>query len=146
VIDRRADPLAAALLAIAAAGALIAAYLTIAHYASAPLACIGAGIIDCNAVTTSSFSLVPGTQIPVAAAGLVWFALLGAAAALALRSDETWLATALLVWCLAGVLVVLYLVYGELVVVNRICEWCTAVHVLVVAAFVIALRRVQLIA
>jgi uncharacterized membrane protein len=46
-------------------------------------------------------------------------------------------------WAALGVLFVLYLVFVEIVLLHQICEWCTAVHLLVLATFVVALRRLQ---
>lgn len=140
----RLDRAAVALLLIAVAGVAVSIYLTVVHYAGAELACVTTGAIDCAAVTTSSYSLVPGTAIPISLPGLLWFVASGAAAVVVLRGDEpAWLAPAHLVWAAAGVLVVLYLVYAELVVINRICEWCTVLHVLILATFFLAIRRMQ---
>jgi uncharacterized membrane protein len=137
------DATALAGVALAIAGVAISAYLTLAHYANAPLACVNTGAIDCNAVTTSSFSVVPGTAVPISLLGVLWFATNGVLFALAVARERRTVALIQLVGATAGVAVALYLVYAELVVIGRICEWCTFLHVLVVAIFVIALRRVQ---
>ena len=102
----------------------------------------GAGI-DCSAVTTSSYSLVSGTGIPISLAGLAWFAVSGAGGVLALRSDPPWLRPALLAWSAAGIAVALYLVNAELTVIHAICEWCTVLHVLIAATFFVTLARVR---
>jgi uncharacterized membrane protein len=39
--------------------------------------------------------------------------------------------------------VVLYLVFVEIVILQQICECCTVVHLLVLATFVLTLRRFQ---
>jgi uncharacterized membrane protein len=124
-------------------GALISAYLTVAHYSGAALVCTQGAGIDCNAVTTSSYSLVPGTGIPISLAGLAWSIATAFAGVLALRAEPAWLRPALLVWSAAGVAAVLYLVNAELSVIHAICEWCTAVHLLVGATFFIALTRMR---
>jgi uncharacterized membrane protein len=36
---------------------------------------------------------------------------------------------------------VFYLVYAELVKLHKICEWCTAVHILTALTFFVALYR-----
>jgi uncharacterized membrane protein len=129
---------------IAAVGAAVSAYLTVVHYADVAPACVTSGAIDCGAVTSSTYSLVPGTQIPITIIGIVWFALAGAGFLLAGGEGEPpWLPVAHFVLAAAGVLAVLYLVYAEIVVINRICEWCTLVHLLVLATFVLTLRRLQ---
>jgi uncharacterized membrane protein len=137
------DRLALAGVALSIAGLAISAYLTLAHYANAPLACVNTGAIDCNAVTTSSFSVVPGTQVPISLLGVLWFATNGVVFALAVARERRTVAIVQLAGAIAGVAVVLYLVYAEVTVIGRICEWCTLLHVLIVAIFLIALRRVQ---
>jgi uncharacterized membrane protein len=122
----------------------VSVYLTVAHYAQIPLACVNGGAVDCGAVTASSFGLVPGTAIPISVPGLVWFTLSGALFAVALFAEEAaWPPIAHLALAGAGLVVALYLVYAEIVVINRICEWCTLLHLLILGIFVIALRRVQ---
>ncbi len=130
-------------MAIALAGVAISAYLTVAHYSGAALVCGRTAGIDCAAVTTSSYSLIPGTSIPISLAGLGWFAVSGAVAVAASRTDPPWLRPAHLVWAAAGVIVVLYLVNAEIAAIGAICEWCTALHVLIVATFFLALSRMR---
>jgi uncharacterized membrane protein len=139
--------LLAAQLVAAVAGIGIALYLTVVHYSNVPLACSTTGPVDCGAVTHSSFSVVPGTAVPITIPGVLWFAVTGLAslAALAYRPPR-WLAGAQVGWALLGLASVLYLVYAELVVIHRICEWCTGVHILILVSFVLSLRRWQLIA
>lgn len=140
----RADRLVVSGLLVAGFGLAIALYLTIAHYAHAPLACVTTGPIDCGAVTSSSFSLIPGTDIPITLVGIGFFLVSGVFFALAAGPAEPdWVRPAHLVVAAAALLAVLYLIYAEIVVINRICEWCTAVHVIVVITFLIALRRLQ---
>ena len=133
------------LLAAAVAGSGIAVYLTAAHAAGAPLACNTGGLVDCEAVTRSGFSVVWGSQIPITIPGLAWFVVSGLLAVAALSGREPgWLAPAHAVWALLALAFVIYLVYAELVVINRVCAWCTVVHVLVLLTFALALRRLQL--
>ena len=140
------NPRAAAfgLLAAGILGLAVSAYLTIAHYADVPLVCAANSAIDCGAVTTSRWSLVPGTQIPVAATGVLWFALSTGLAAVALAAPASLLLARLhLAWCVAGALAVLYLVFGELAVVHRVCEWCTASHALALFSLLLAQLRLS---
>ena len=130
------------LLAAGVIGLASSLYLTAAHYTDVPLACATNTAIDCAAVTTSGWSLIPGTSAPVAAAGVLWFVVSIALAAAALRAEPSLLvARAALAWSVAGVLAVLYLVYGELVVIHRICEWCTVAHVAVLFSLLLAQLR-----
>lgn len=131
------------LFCIAAAGMLISTYLTFAHYQVSALVCTTGGIVDCGAVTSSSYSVVAG--IPLALGGLAWFAVSAALALTPLRlhAEPGWLKPAHVAWGLVGLVFALYLVWVELVVVHRVCEWCTATHILVLLTVVVALRRLQ---
>jgi uncharacterized membrane protein len=146
VIGRREDRvLSATLLAAAVAGAGIAVYLTVVHAANATLACTTGGLVDCEAVTKSGFSVVGASQIPISVPGVGWFVVSGLLALWAVSGGEPrWLAPAHAVWALLALAFVIYLLYAELVVINRICAWCTAVHGLVLLSFALALRRLQL--
>ena len=125
---------------LSAAGLLIAGYLTLLHYdRNVPLVCSGGSVINCEQVLTSPSAFVAG--IPVAVLGLCWFA---AALALALMSsraraagEPAWLRAGGLAWTLVGTGTVLWLVYQEIGVIGKICAWCTAVHVLVLALLVV---------
>jgi uncharacterized membrane protein len=120
-------------------GVGIAGYLTAQHYSTGlPLACSSSGIVNCERVLTSPEGVWFG--VPVALWGLAWFAVAGALAVLSLRFRDTaepaWLRWSGIGWTLAGVAVVLRLLYLELIVIARVCLWCTAVHVLVIGIFV----------
>lgn len=113
--------------ALTVAGLAVSIYLTAVHYdASVPLACGHAGIVDCAQVVTSPESVWFG--LPVAAWGLLWFAVM-LILVLLRPGPGNWRATT--AWTIAGGVVVVYLVYLELLVIGSICLWCTAVHVLV---------------
>lgn len=127
--------------AMAVAGLAIAVYLTLTHSGSVPLVCTIGAAINCAAVTHSAYSLIPGTSIPISVLGIVWFVVSGALAIWA--TSEPRLRPAHLAWAGLGLAVVLYLIYVEIVILHQICEWCTVVHLLVIATFVVALYRVQ---
>ena len=114
----------------------MAAYLTYEHYTgSTSLVCSDKGIVNCLAVTTSSYSHVAG--IPVAVLGLVFFLTM-----LALQLPPAWrrtdpvVRTARVAWAVVGLGTVVYLLYAELFLINAICLWCTSVHVLTFIVFV----------
>lgn len=138
-----------AMLVMAVAGIAIAAYLTTVHYAKIPLVCTTGGVVNCAAVTSSRFSVVPGTQLPITIPGFLWFVVSGALAVVALvaarrgQAEPERLRLAHMLWGAAGLLFVLYLVYAEIVQLHQICEWCTVIHVLTLATFLIALARWQ---
>lgn len=141
---RRLDRVLVAIVALGVAGFAVSAYLTLAHYAGATLACQENALIDCEAVTTSSYSLVPGTQIPVSVPGLLWSAVVVAAGLLALAGrGSRLLDVGLAVWAGGALLGVLYFVRAEIVVIGRICLWCTVFHVIVLVVLLLALTRLQ---
>jgi uncharacterized membrane protein len=102
------------------------------------LACPNTGVINCTAVTTSSWSSIAG--VPVSLLGLLWA--LGMAALTLPRSWRTtapWVDYARLYGAVAGAATVLYLVNVELFAVNAICLWCSAEHLLALALFAVVL-------
>jgi uncharacterized membrane protein len=120
------------------AGLLISAYLVGAHYFAdqVPLACATGGIVDCEQVTSSAESMMG--PLPVAVLGLTWFAVfLGLLALRSWRPSQALLAQ--VVWSVAGLLAVFYLVYAELFLIGAICLWCTAIHAIVVVLFLMTL-------
>jgi uncharacterized membrane protein len=140
---------ATALLLFAVLGIAVSAYLTVVHYAAVAPVCTTGGVVDCAAVTQSRWSLVPGTSIPVTVPGLLWFVAAGGMALLTLArtraglEEPLRLSAAQAAWAGAGLLAVFYFVYVEAVEVHRICEWCTVVHLLVLASFLVAATRLQ---
>jgi len=115
----------------------ISTYLSIAHFTTAKiLACSGTGTVDCTRVTTSAQSRFLG--IPVALLGLGWsLAMVSLCAPPAWRARAPWIRAARLGLACAGIAFVLWLVYAELFLIRAICLWCTAMHVLVFAVFVL---------
>jgi uncharacterized membrane protein len=119
------------------AGLGVSVYLTIAHYNTAvTLACPATSTINCEKVTTSPESIVFG--IPVAVLGLAFYVFLAV-----VNSPWAWRITwPPLRWArvgsvVAGILFVLYLIYAELFSIRAICLWCTSVHVITFALFVL---------
>jgi uncharacterized membrane protein len=131
----RALPLLGMVLALA--GLAVAAYLTVEHYTSPTLlACPENTVINCRKVTTSPESVLLG--IPVVWLGVAYFlAMTAANVPAAWRSPNRLLRTGRLLLSVAGIGTALYLVYAELFDINAICLYCTAVHVLSVALFVL---------
>ena len=118
------------------AGLGISGYLTYEHFTgSSSLVCSDKGIVNCLAVTTSSYAMVAG--VPVAVLGLIFFAV-----TLLLQLPVMWkwpnpiIRRARLAWAVVGLGTVIYLLYAELFEINAICLWCTAVHVLTLVVFV----------
>jgi uncharacterized membrane protein len=118
------------------AGLGVAGYLTYEHYTgSTSLVCSDKGIVNCLAVTTSTYSKVVG--VPVAVLGLAFFAVM-----LVLQLPVMWdkgerlIRAARVAWSVVGLGTVVYLLYAELFRIDAICLWCTAVHVLTFVLFV----------
>ncbi len=124
-------------LALALGAVAVSAYLTIVHYTTPDLlVCGSTGRVNCELVTTSAQSKLLG--VPVALLGLLWS--IGMAALClpaAWRSERRLVHLARLIGVIAGVGFVLWLVYAELFIIEAICLWCTVVHVLAFALFVV---------
>ena len=128
--------------AVVAAGLLgiaISCYLTLVHYSGAPLACGASGAVDCARVVGSGYGTILGSGVPTAAAGVLWFAGSIALAAVRLRvPGSPWAWRLQIAWCLAGLLVVVSLVFIEVVRLGSICLWCSGAHALVLCTFVLS--------
>lgn len=124
-------------LVLCIAGLAVASYLTVAHYATGvSLACPDTGLINCAKVTSSSFSKILG--IPVAVLGLAFFAfMLPLQTPWAWRSTNQWLRLVRMGSSVVGIGFVLWLLYAELIKIGNICLYCTFVHALTFALFVL---------
>jgi len=135
------------LLAFSLLGVAIAIYLTAVHYENIPLVCSESGLVNCTRVLSSPYSVVPGTSLPITIPGLGWCVVSAALAIVGLfEATGLWqrrIRVAQFAWALAGLLVVLYLVYVEIVRLHTICAWCTALHVLILLMFLITLVQLQ---
>lgn len=116
-------------------GVGITIWLTIAHFTTSTLlACPGGGIINCAKVTTSAESYFIG--VPVAIWGLLFYVYLSIINSPWGFKQES-LRVPRLGSMFLGVAFVLYLISAELLVLDSICIWCTAVHVITVIIFVL---------
>src|SRR5579859_5704287 len=131
--DRR-SPLRGSQLAwliLSVAGIGISIYLTIVHYSGAGLVCSTSGLINCERVLSSPYSLVPFTSLPITLPGMLWFLVSGALALTAGRMPahrQRQMYIAEVVWAVLGLFSVFYLVFAEIVKVQAIYVWCTVVH------------------
>ena len=143
--DIRNFPGQALLLLLSLVGAGIAIYLTTVHYENVPLICSASGWVDCARVLSSSYSVIPGTTVPITIPGLGWCAVMAvlALAALRLSSISRRILVAQFAWSLVGMLTVLYLVYIELVRLHTICAWCTGLHIVILLMFLITIIQLQ---
>jgi uncharacterized membrane protein len=134
----RWPPIAGLVLTLVGLG--LASYLTWAHYQPAgtnALACPTNSVINCLAVTTSRYATVLG--VPVAVAGLAFFVvMLPLQLPVAWRARSPWVHRARLAWAAIGTLSVFWLVYVELFKLDKICEYCTGVHLVTIALFAVS--------
>jgi uncharacterized membrane protein len=122
-----------------------AAYLTYQHFSSTNTfaGCSGSGPVNCLAVTASAWSYLFGSHLlPVSVLGLAFFAFMTA-----VNSAWGWAARwfalhlARLIAVIAGIALVLYLIWAELFRVNAISLYCTGVHVLTFILFALIVGR-----
>ncbi len=144
----------ASTLILSVIGLGVAIYATILHYdANIVVACPATGAINCEAVMTSSQSVVFGV-FPVAVLGMAFFLFM-----IAINSPWAWRAKFpaaldrfggralnshpdVIRWTRLGAVIVgmgfaVYLIFAELVQIQKICLWCTSVHVVTFLLFVI---------
>lgn len=115
----------------------VSIYLTIEHFSSSPtFACPESSTINCLKVTTSRWSHVG--PVPVAVLGLIFFAVM-TALCLPIAWRIRKLDAVRLIGATTGVVVALILVYIELIRVDAICLYCTAVHICSLALLVAVL-------
>jgi uncharacterized membrane protein len=123
-------------LALCAIGVGLSTYTLWVHYHPKALVCLSAGPIDCQAVLTSAQSVVLGVPVPVF--GLVFFVGMGALCLPASWSTAAaWVHWLRLIGVVIGIATVVYLVSTELFTVKKICLWCTGVHVVTFALFIV---------
>jgi uncharacterized membrane protein len=119
------------------AGLGLSTYLTVVHYTEpTSLSCPNTGIVNCTRVTTSDQAMLFG-HVPVALTGAVFF--LGMTLMLlpmAWRATSAVWSAARLIAAVAGMGMVVWLVYAEAVILHTLCLWCTAVHLVMFALFV----------
>jgi uncharacterized membrane protein len=123
---------------ICALAVVDAAYLTYGHFTTKALvACpTNGGFVDCGLVTASSYSHPFG--IPVVIPGLAWSAvMLVLCSTWGWRAASRWVMRARLAGSVAGLAMVFYLLWAELIKLHHICEYCTVMHILTIALFIV---------
>lgn len=134
-----------ALLLLSLIGVGIALYLTAVHYEHLPLFCSASGLVNCERVTSSPYSVLFGTTIPITVPGLGWSIISIVLAIVGLRTASSpsgifsRVVLAQFIWSLLGLLTVIYLVYVEIVLLHTLCAWCTGLHVTILAMFLLTL-------
>lgn len=122
--------------ALALAGLGVSIYLTIVELEPAALICSSTGIINCANVIHSAEGHIFG--IPVAYFGLLFYVyLIALLSPWAWRRRELFVQRLRLASIIVGMCFVLYLIYAELIEIGNICIWCTSVHIVTFALFVL---------
>ena len=111
-------------------------YLSIAHFDKQILACSSTGLVNCQAVTSSPQSYVYG--VPVAFLGFANYLVMSVLnSPWGWRLKHYWVHVARFVLAVVGMVWVLWFVYAELMIINHICLYCTAVHLTTFALLVV---------
>ena len=123
-------------------GLAISIYMTMVHFlGKQALVCSASGAIDCWKVTTSPQSYF--LHIPVAILGLGYFIVgLGINSPWAWRSNDARIHIARIVFAVMGIGFVLWLVAAELLIIKSLCLWCTGVHLVTFALFMVIMLSV----
>lgn len=138
----RWQPLTSLILSILGLG--VATYLTITHFDKHALACVTNSTFNCEEVTTSPQSEILG--IPVAMLGLAFFVpMIALCLPVAWRTATRWVHLARLVLSLTGVGMIIYLISAELFVIKAICLWCSGVHIITFALFVVVVTSAPIV-
>ncbi|MFC5186286.1 vitamin K epoxide reductase family protein [Actinomadura harenae] len=120
------------------AGLAISIYLTYTHYNQKALICSANATVDCHAVTTSKYSKLLGVPLPLL--GLLFF--VGFAVLItpwALNNAAPMFRWGRLASAAIGLVFIVYLVTVELAVLDKICLWCTGVHIITILLFILVL-------
>lgn len=122
------------------AGLGIATYMTIVHYTGEMPLCSANAVVDCESVTTSPESQVFG--VPVALLGLLYFVFMTVVCLPPMwRQGNRLMRLARLGGIATGILFVVYLISSELLLIGKICLWCTGVHLIVLALAVLLIAN-----
>ncbi len=132
---------------LSVAGLGISIYLTVAHFVGTQvLACSASGVVNCEKVTTSAQSYFPPNTswgVPVAVLGMAFYVVFTAInLPMAWRAQDRRVHVARLGIAALGTCFALYLVAAELLIIGNICLWCTSVHVITFALFVLIIATV----
>lgn len=124
-------------------------YLTVDHFTQGTPFCPATGFENCAKVTTSAQAEIFGV-LPVALVGLLFFTVMVAVDVPALWRRGGLLGQRLaygrLALVTAGIGMVAYLVYSELVTIGAICLYCTGVHVVTLLLFVLVVATFPVMA
>ena len=127
-------PLTLALILISLTGLIISAYL---EYISSQPVC-PVGFEGCDKVIASPYSRVYGVSL--SSLGLTWFLVLLVLTIIASYRDDKKIFYIVFVWSLISVPSVAVLVWVEISILNVICIYCTAAHILGIISIIPAYK------
>jgi uncharacterized membrane protein len=117
-------------------GLALSTYLTITHFRPADLFCTENGIFNCGLVTTSGESRFIG--IPVAFLGLGTYVVMTVLNSPWMwRAKNYWIHVARYVLSIVSICFVLWLLTAELLIIKSLCLYCTGVHIVTFALFIV---------
>lgn len=114
----------------------LSTYLTITHFRPADLFCTENGVFNCSLVTNSGESRFIG--IPVAFLGLGTYVVMSVLnSPWVWRAKNYWIHVARYVLSIVSMCFVLWLLTAELLIIKSLCLYCTGVHVVTFALFIV---------
>ena len=123
------------LLILCVGGVGVSIYLTIVHFEPQLLVCTTTSFISCAPVLHSPQSVLFGVPVPFY--GLFWFVSMFVLNLPSMwRTTKWWLPWTRVMWSAVGMCFIFDMIYDELFVIDKLCEWCTTVHVFTFAIFV----------
>ena len=126
------------LLSLAGLGCSI--YLTMLHFNASLEFCPNTGVINCGLVTTGPYSTA--LSIPFAFLGLAYFVAMAVLCSpWVWAQPQLWVHQVRLVASVTGVAMICYLIYIEAAIKHHLCLWCTGVHIVTFAIFVVLITN-----
>ncbi|MGD0691487.1 MAG: vitamin K epoxide reductase family protein [Acidimicrobiales bacterium] len=117
-------------------GLALSTYLTITHFRPADLFCTENGVFNCGLVTNSGESRFIG--IPVAFLGLGTYVVMTVLNSPWMwRAKNYWIHVARYVLSIVSMCFVLWLITAELLIIKSLCLYCTGVHIVTFALFIV---------
>ncbi len=114
----------------------LSTYLTITHFRPADLFCTENGVFNCSLVTNSGESRFIG--IPVAFLGLGTYVVMSVLnSPWVWRAKNYWIHVARYVLSIVSMCFVLWLLTAELLIIKSLCLYCTGVHIVTFALFIV---------
>jgi uncharacterized membrane protein len=114
----------------------LSTYLTITHFRPADLFCTENGVFNCSLVTNSGESRFIG--IPVAFLGLGTYVVMSVLnSPWVWRARNYWIHVARYVLSIVSMCFVLWLLTAELLIIKSLCLYCTGVHIVTFALFIV---------